>query len=175
MGKETAPDMKPSISAPSGELALLLRMLDEGYDKKAWHGPNLKGSIRGLTAVEAAWRPHPNRHSIAENVAHCAYWKYAVRRRLRGDKRGAFPLKGSNWFVLADPLSESTWRELAALLQDQHRLLRAEVASFPIARLYDVPAGGKVPYVSQLVGIAAHDVYHAGQIQLLKRLHAVSR
>ena len=149
-------------------------MLDECYEKKAWHGPNLKGSIRGLSAVQAAWRPHPNRHSIAENVVHCAYWKYAVWRRLCGEKRGSFPLKGSNWFAVPEPLSESSWRELTALLESQHRLLRAEVASFPIERLDAVPQGGKVPFASQLFGIAAHDVYHAGQIQLLKRLQAVS-
>src|SRR5262249_7237650 len=149
---------------------LLLRMLDECYEKKAWHGPNLKGSIRGLSAEEAEWRPHPSRHSIADNVVHCAYWKYAVRRRLRGDKRGSFPLKGSNWVVTPSPLSESNWREFVALLETEHRLLRAEVASFPIQRLNDCPEGGKVPFASQLFGIAAHDVYHAGQIQLLKRL-----
>ena len=165
--------MKTTIAAPPGERALLLRMLDEGYDKKAWHGPNLKGSIRGLSAEQAAWRPHPNRHSIAENVVHCAYWKYAVRRRLCGEKRGSFPLKGSNWFALPEPLSESTWRELTALLENQHRLLRAEVVAFPIERLDEVPEGGKVSFASQLLGIAAHDVYHAGQIQLLKRLQAV--
>jgi hypothetical protein len=158
----------------SGARALLLRMFDECYEKKAWHGPNLKGSIRGLSAEQAAWRPHPSRHSIAENVVHCAYWKYAVRRRLRGDKRGSFALKGSNWFVLPSPLSESHWREFVALLETEHRSLRAEVASFPVERLEDFPEGGKVPFSSQLFGIAVHDVYHAGQIQLLKRLQVVS-
>ena len=104
---------------------------------------------------------------------HCAYWKYAVRRRLCGEKRGSFPLKGSNWFALPEPLSESSWREFTAMLESQHRLLRAEVAAFPIERLDEVPEGGKVSFASQLLGIAAHDVYHAGQIQLLKRLQAV--
>src|SRR6516162_1988227 len=79
------------------EINILEHLLDESYEKKAWHGPNLKGSIRGLTALQAAWRPSPRRHSIAEQVIHAAYWKYAVRRRLRGDLRGSFPLKGSNW------------------------------------------------------------------------------
>jgi hypothetical protein len=71
-------------------------------------------------------------------------------------------------------LSESTWREFAALLETEHRLLRAEVASFPVERLDRCPEGGKVPFASQLFGIAAHDVYHAGRIQLLKRLQAVA-
>jgi hypothetical protein len=161
-------------SPASRETRLLLRVLDESYDNKAWHGPNLKGSIRRLSAQEAAWRPRPSRHSIVEHVVHCAYWKYAVRRRLRGGKRGSFALKGSNWFAIASPLSESTWREFVALLETEHRLLRAEVAAFRVQRLYDLPEGGKIPFASLLYGIALHDVYHAGQIQLLKRLQGES-
>jgi len=164
--------MQPSPA--SGEIGLLLRVLDESYDKKAWHGPNLKGSIRRLSAQEVAWRPGPRRHSIVEHVVHCAYWKYAVRRRLRGDKRGSFALKGSNWFAIPSPLSESSWSEFVALLEAEHRGLRAEVAAFPVQRLYDLPEGGKVPFASQLYGVALHDVYHAGQIQLLKRLQGES-
>jgi uncharacterized damage-inducible protein DinB len=165
---------QPSASArsPAAEIALLLRLIDEGYDKKAWHGPNLKGSIRRLSAVEAAWRPASPRHSIAENVVHCAYWKYAVRRRLTGEKRGSFALKGSNWFTIATPLSEAAWKEYTALLDREHRALRQTIASFSPERLDDFPHGGKVRFVTQIYGIALHDVYHAGQIQLLKRLHA---
>jgi hypothetical protein len=167
--------MKTPLAPASGELALLLRILDEGYEKKAWHGPNLKGSIRGLSSEQAAWRPHPNRHSIAENVVHCAYWKYAVRRRLHAEKRGSFSIKGSNWFAIPSPLTQSTWKEYVALLEQEHRLLRAGVASFPVERLHDPPEGEKVRFSTLLFGIAAHDIYHAGQIQLLKRLQAVSR
>ncbi len=166
--------MKTQESSSSGEVALLVGILDESYDKKAWHGPNLKGSIRRLSAQEAGWRPNPSRHSIAEHVVHCAYWKYAVRRRLRGDRRGSFALKGSNWFVIPAPLSESRWREFVALLETEHRLLRAEIAAFPVERLHEFPLGGKVAFASQLYGIALHDVYHAGQIQLLKRLRGGS-
>ena len=61
-----------SAGTLSMELPLLLRLLDECYDKKAWHGPNLKGSIRRVEAGSAAWRPQRERHSIVENVVHCA-------------------------------------------------------------------------------------------------------
>jgi len=154
----------------SGEIAILLQALDEGYERKAWHGPNLKGSIRGLSAEMAAWRPRPDRHSIVDNVVHAAYWKYAVRRRLTGEKRGSFALKGSNWFTLSLPLTESTWKQYTALLDAEHRTLRGVVASFPGERLRLIAPGGKVSYVHVILGIAMHDVYHAGQIQLLKRL-----
>lgn len=155
---------------PSGEIAILLQALDEGYERKAWHGPNLKGSIRGLSAETAAWRPRPDRHSIADNIVHAAYWKYAVRRRLTGEKRGSFPLKGNNWFPLPSPLLESSWKQYIALLDAEHRTLREAVASFPAERLRLIAPGGKAHYGYVILGIAMHDVYHAGQVQLLKRL-----
>jgi hypothetical protein len=154
------------------ETRLLLQLLDEAYERKAWHGPNLKGSIRGVTAQAAVWCPGPGRRSIADNVVHSAYWKYAVRRRLRAEKRGSFALRGSNWFAIPTPLSESTWKEFVILLDNEHRSLREAIASFPAERLFEFPKGGKVRYISILQGIAMHDVYHAGQIQLLKRLRA---
>src|SRR5262245_15169856 len=70
---------------------LLLRMLDEAYKTRTWHGPNLRQSLRGISARQAAWRPGPRRHNIWEETLHAAYWKYVVRRRITGEKRGAFP------------------------------------------------------------------------------------
>jgi hypothetical protein len=152
------------------EIAVLLHQLDEGYVKKAWHGPNLRGSIRGLSSEQAAWRPAPGRHSIAEHVLHAAYWKYAVRRRLRGDARGSFPLKGSNWFPVNAGLSPAKWKSHVALLEAEHRALREVISAFPPDQLFRLAEGGKVTNLALISGIAAHDVYHAGQIQLLKRL-----
>lgn len=152
------------------QIALLLQMLDQAYDKKSWHGPNLRGGLRGLSTAMAAWRPADNRHSIAEIAVHAAYWKYTVRRRLLGEKRGSFPLKGSNWFARPAPLSAEAWQADIALLEQMHQTLRAAVVALDPARLDRAPAGSKVTDLQIVMGIAAHDVYHAGQIQLLKRL-----
>jgi uncharacterized damage-inducible protein DinB len=158
------------MHATHPEIAQLLSLLDQGFDRRAWHGPNLRGSIRGLTAAQAAWRPHPKRHSIADIVAHTAYWKYAIRRKLRGDQRGSFTLKGSNWFALPNPLSEADWRGLVRLLTDEHQVLREAVAEFDPDDLHRPAAGSKYTPATLIQGVAAHDVYHAGQVQLLKRL-----
>lgn len=152
----------------AGEGGLLVQLLDEAYQRRSWHGTNLRGSIRGVSAEQAAWRPHQARYSIAEIVVHCAYWKYAVRRRLRGDKRGSFALKGSNWFSLPAPLTETAWREYVARLDAEHRALREAVAALGDA-LPDKPIrGSKMPAAALIRGVALHDVYHAGQIQLMK-------
>src|SRR6266851_7227658 len=104
---------------------LVLSLLEEAYEKKTWHGPNLKQSLKGVTARQAAWRPGPRRHNIWEVTVHAAYWKYAVRRRLTGEKRGSFALKGSNWFqrpvAKLGAGNERTWEEDVRLLIDQHR------------------------------------------------------
>ena len=152
------------------ELALLLRQLDLAFDHTSWHGPNLRGAIRRVTAVEAAWRPASGRHSIAEQVVHAAYWKYTVRRRLRGDKRGSFPLKGSNWFPQLEPFTDADWQRCVELLVDEHRQLREAVATFDPRRL--AQQTGQFTFADLILGAAAHDLYHAGQVQLLRRLIA---
>jgi hypothetical protein len=169
MQKERTPFM--GARQLHSEIKLLLQLLAQAYEKKAWHGPNLKGSLRGLPAAQAAWRPQPERRSVAEIVLHAAYWKYIVRRRLRGDKRGSFTLQGSNWFAVPATLTETTWREHVALLDAEHRAMRAVIAELAHEKLHSTPPGSKVSNVAQIMGIAAHDLYHAGQIQLLKRLY----
>lgn len=156
----------------TGGIDVLLHMIDEAYERQAWHGPNLRGSIRGLSEEDAAWRPGPARHSVWEIVIHAAYWKYAVWRSLVGEKRGSFPLRGSNWFPSPDPGSQRTWKDAIALLEGQHRRMRAAVASLSEGDLLKKPQGRKGTTLRLVAGIAAHDLYHAGQIQLLKRLRA---
>ena len=73
----------------------LRSILDAGYNRPSWHGTNLRGSIRGLSPEQAAWRPARTRHNIWELVVHSAYWKYTAWRRLTGADRGSFPLEGS--------------------------------------------------------------------------------
>jgi hypothetical protein len=149
---------------------LLLVALDEAYDHRSWHGTNLRGSIRGLSRAVACWRPAPDRHSIWELVVHAAYWKYAVRRRLTGEKRGSFPLAGSNWWARPEEDSDGAWKRDVALLAAEHRALREAVAGFPAAKFNRLAPGSSFTFASLVRGAAAHDLYHAGQIQLLKRL-----
>jgi len=149
----------------------LLLAIDQAFDHPAWHGTNLRGSIRGLTAADAMWRPGAGRHNVWEEVLHAAYWKYAVRRRLTGEKRGSFALKGSNWFPAPSDGGESEWKAARTLLDEAHETLRRAVAAFPPARLSRAVKGSKWSAFDSILGISFHDIYHAGQIQMLKRLH----
>ena len=155
---------------------MLLDSLDEAFDKKSWHGPNLRGAIRGVTAVQAAWRPAGDRHNIWELTLHAAYWKYVVRRKLLREKRGSFVLAGSNFFerpesgpAAADTApaeaaaTETAWKRDIAILEAEHRKLRDTIAQLPVRAF--------TPAACHLIrGAAAHDLYHAGQIRLLRRM-----
>ncbi|HEY4591048.1 MAG TPA: DinB family protein [Thermoanaerobaculia bacterium] len=148
---------------------ILLRALDTGYDHKSWHGAILRGSLRGISPEEAAWRPSPKRHNIWELAIHAAYWKYSVLHRLRREVR--FPLKGSNWFPRPDgEISEPAWKADLRILEQIHRDLRAAVAALQDKDLETIPEGSKTKVRDLVLGAAYHDIYHAGQIQLLKRL-----
>ena len=144
---------------------LVLALIDEAYKKKTWHGPNLRQAIRGVNAKQAAWRPGAGRHNIWEETLHAAYWKYVVRRRIEGGKRGSFPLKGSNFFARPEKAkaSEAAWMADKELLEREHLAMRAA-----IEKVLQTPRGEKL--LRHIYGVALHDVYHAGQIRLLRRL-----
>ena len=154
------------------QVRLLLALIDQAFDHQAWHGTNLRGSIRRVRAEDAAWRPAPGRHNIWETVVHAAYWKYIVRRRILSEARGSFSLEGSNWFVRPtdSKSTEADWRNDVKLLVEAHVSMRAAVAGMTDAQLKVTPKGSKVSNAEIIMGIASHDLYHAGQIQLLKKL-----
>ena len=147
-----------------GVAGVLLANLDCAYDRKGWHGTTLRGSLRGLRVPQVLWRPKKGRHNIWEIAIHCAYWKYAVRRRLTGEKRGSFRMKGTNWFASDEHANDDGWRDIIHALDDEHARLRAVIESLPRRTLNDAKK------VRLIYGVAAHDLYHTGQIQLIKRL-----
>jgi len=144
---------------------IVLALLEEAYSKKTWHGPNLRQSLRGVTAKQAAWRPARDRHNIWEEALHAAYWKYAARRRMQGGKRSSFPLRGSDFFARPEKghATEAAWRADLRLLENEHRALMTAVR-----KILKSSISGK--QLRTLYGVAFHDVYHAGQIRLLRRL-----
>ena len=148
-------------------IALLLDLVDEAFDHAAWHGPTLYGSLRSVSAAQAAWRPARGRHTIREITIHAAYWKHAVTKRLTGETRWLFPLEGTNWF---DAARSRSWKDDVRLLAAEHRQLRKAIAAYP-ARALRKPVDTRNQSAEFTIrGIAAHDLYHAGQIQLLKKL-----
>ena len=151
-------------------IRLLLDVFDQAFTAPAWHGTPLKGTIRGLTAREALWRPRPGRHNIWELVLHTAYWKCIVRRRLLRDPDITFPRPGANFPALPAKPNAIAWKRDRALLDEQHALLRRAIMGLSTRDLGKRAWRSQWSVAETVYGIASHDLYHAGQIQLLKRL-----
>jgi hypothetical protein len=149
---------------------LLLEVFDQAYTAPSWHGTPLKGTLRGLSARAALWRPGPKRHCIWDLVLHTAYWKCMVRRRLLRDPAIAFPRGGANFPALPDRPNDAAWNRDRKLLDEQHRLLRRAIAALKPGELGRRGWHSRWPVKAEIYGIASHDLYHAGQIQMIKRL-----
>jgi uncharacterized damage-inducible protein DinB len=156
--------------------ALAVKLLAGGIQppsgRQGWHGgPTPPGALRGVTATQASWRPGPRRKSIWALALHIAYWDYAVRRLLDGSVRGAFPRTPSNWPAPPARPDARAWAADLALLREEHdRLVAAALAVDPALLGRRPPSSKRWTYGELLLGIAMHDAYHTGQIQMLKRL-----
>jgi hypothetical protein len=158
------------MKAQPSTTTLLLHIVDQAFDTKSWHGTTLRGALRGLAPEVAMWRPSPQRHCIWDYVLHAAYWKYIVRRRLTRDTTIRFARTPSNWPSPPDPATTKSLKADLRLLAVEHQLLREAITQFPANRLSAKAPESQWTYAEHIHGIAAHDLYHTGQIQLLKRL-----
>jgi len=152
---------------------LLLELLDQAYSGKSWNGATLRGSLRGVTPKLALWRPGPGRPRIWDYLLHCAYWKHTVRRRITGGRVEEFPRSPANFPDLPARPTAAALRADLRLLEAEHRALREVVETMSAAALGR--RAGRWRHVEQIHGVAAHDCYHTGQIQLIKRLAATAK
>jgi uncharacterized damage-inducible protein DinB len=155
------------------EIERLADQLERAFYRDAWCGPSLLETLEGVTAERAAARPLARAHSIWEIVAHLSGWKRVVHRRLEGELV-RLPEEG-DWPPVTDT-SEQSWQETLAKLKARHDALLIAVRSLDDARLGDVlitdtsrETGGGVSCYVTLHGVAQHDLYHGGQISLLKK------
>jgi hypothetical protein len=158
----TAPDI-------TSRSQLERRLLNEGYGPGAWHGPDLKAALADVERDVAFWRPAPGRHNIAEIALHHAYCVRSVRGQLSDQPPDPFIMAGEDWFELNGdgPLS---WDAIQSALEHEQQQLVALVAA-NASRTVDSMLGDSERF-DRVLGITCHAVYHAGQVQLIKRLAA---
>jgi hypothetical protein len=145
---------------------VLSRILQEGYGAGAWHGPDLKAALTEVTDKTAFKRPAPGRHNIAEIALHHVWCVRSVTGKLTGTEPGKFILEGEDWFELSG--ERPTWPEIVALLDAEQKKLGKAVAKLSAGRA-ESPLSESERF-DLVLGITCHAVYHAGQIQLVKRL-----
>jgi len=145
--------------------------------KRLWYGgASLRSSLEQISASDAAWCAPGHDHSIWQVMLHCAYERCYVCCILQGrPTRGAFPRRGgayphkASWPALPEPVTESSWAGDRALLWEQHGRLLEAAAQFDPACL-DAPANKRFTYIDLLWGIVMHDMYHIGEMVVLRRL-----
>jgi DinB superfamily len=149
--------------------ALAARMINEGYGTGAWHGPDFKAALADVTSEVAFWRPGQGRHNIAEIAMHHAYCVRNVRAKLAGVEPDPFVLDGDDWFALPDS-SLLSWPAVLDVVDREQQQLAGTAADADAGRR---PAGlSEFEQLDLVIGITCHAVYHAGQVQLIKKLEA---
>jgi hypothetical protein len=152
----------------SEESTRLLRILSEGYGPGAWHGADFKAAIGDVDAALAFWRPAPGRHNIAEIALHHAYYVRDVRGRIGAKTAEPFVVSGEDWFEASND-QKLSWSKIQAVVEAEQAKL------VTIVDKADSSGGATLSPAERLnlvLGITCHAVYHAGQVQLIKRLHA---
>jgi len=150
------------------EIERILDQLKRAYEGNAWHGPSVKEVLAGVTAQQAHARPLANAHSIWELAQHIAVWEDAGRRRLGGDRAQIEISSPQDWPPPDDP-SEAAWEEAKAALDRGHQALVEAIARVAESRLDEPILEGMSSVYVTLHGVIQHDLYHAGQIAMLKK------
>lgn len=148
------------------EATRIADQLRRAFDGSAWHGPALLELLKDIDAETASARPLPNVHTIWELVLHIAVWDGSGLHRLRGEK---YQPTGVKNFPLMPKPTEAAWRKAVAATMRTHDTLVRTVGALPDARLHDRVPGKRYDFYHLLHGIAQHELYHAGQIAILKK------
>ena len=154
------------------ESVCIAEELRRAFDGSAWHGPALLELLKDVDAATAAAKPLPNVHSIWELVLHISAWDGAVLHRLGGKKT---QLKAAQNFPPVPKPTEAAWRDAIAKTKRRHDALVKAVAALPDSRLRDRVPGKRYDFYHMLHGAVQHELYHAGQIAILKKVQAESR
>lgn len=157
-------DMVSSISEP----VLIAEQLRRAFEGDAWHGPALLEILQDMDAAKAAAKPLPDVHSIWELALHVAVWDSVGCRRLAGEK--CQPDGTDNFPLVPKRATNAAWRKAVAQLKRSHDVLVKTVRALPESRLRERVPGKRYDFYFMLHGIAQHELYHAGQIAILKKL-----
>ena len=150
------------------EIERIQDQLKRAFEGNAWHGPSVREVLADITALQAHARPLQNAHSIWELVRHIAVWEEVGRRRLSGDRAQIKISSAEDWPAPEDT-SEAAWEQAKEALNRGHQALVEAIARTPESRLDEPILEGMSTVYVTLHGIIQHDLYHAGQIAMLKK------
>ncbi|HKO62325.1 MAG TPA: DinB family protein [Pyrinomonadaceae bacterium] len=148
------------------ELERITDQLRRAFEGDAWHGPSVMEVLSDVTAQEATTRVFPGTHTIWELTLHIGAWENACLRRLQGERAELSDVE--DWAPVTDT-SESGWEQLKLTIQRGNRSLREAVSMIEERRLDEPIIPGMPSVYITIQGVVQHDLYHAGQIAILKK------
>lgn len=162
--------MTPQEQLTTTEVERIRDQFRRAFDGDAWHGPSVLQLLNNVSAAQAAAHPIPGAHSIWELTLHIAAWEGACKRRLAGDP--AQLSDAEDWQPVSDT-SEAAWVRTKQTVIENHRELLDAIARLDEGRLNEpIVKDPNTPFASVYVtlhGVVQHDLYHAGQIAMLKK------
>jgi len=144
----------------------LIRQLQKIYNGAAWHGPNIVETLSSITLDQTTKRVG-EAHNIAELVHHIYAWRIFIIKRFSGESD--FEVSDDFNFKKFDSIDEATWKALLLQLGESQKQLIATMTNFDPQRLPEEVINRNYTYLDLLHGIIHHDLYHLGQIVLLKK------
>ena len=153
------------------DVEILADQIGRAFWGESWHGPSVHEVLSGVSAEEAAAHPIPGAHSIWEIVLHMTAGYRLVLRRVRGEDA---PFSDNEGWPLVPALSSEAWHESQRTLEQLNEELQSAVRAFPSERLPEA-LGSEYSAYTQFCGAPQHDLYHTGQITVLKKALSVTR
>jgi len=141
--------------------------MKRAFEGNAWHGPAVLEVLEGVGAEQAARRPIAAAHSIWELVLHMNTWKDIAERRLGGDPVKEVPPELD--FPPVQGTDAAAWQAAQDGLAATHQRLTHALGRLRDAQLDEPPPGYGLSRYVLLHGVIQHDLYHAGQIAILKK------
>jgi uncharacterized damage-inducible protein DinB len=155
-----------------GEAKRIAGQLRNAYEGPAWHGPSLRELLHNVSATQAVARSREGVHNIWELVAHVITWERVSMRRIAGEQITSIPPEVN--FPTINQADDVRWQRMLDELASVHRELMDVIVGLGDDQLSaQIPtdvSGQMVSVYVTLHGIIQHNLYHAGQIALLKKL-----
>jgi uncharacterized damage-inducible protein DinB len=164
--------MKRKEKARTTEGSRIADQLHRAFYGSAWHGPAVLELLEDVDAAAAAAKPLKDVHSIWELLLHIEAWARAAMVRLGGKKCQP---QGADNFPPVIRATQSAWRKAVAGAKRTHDSLVRTVAGVAEPRLRERVPGKRYDFYHMLHGIAQHELYHAGQIAILKKAQLSKR
>jgi uncharacterized damage-inducible protein DinB len=149
------------------EVRRIRSQLRRAFEGEAWHGPSLMELLADVAAPRAAAKPIAGAHSIWELVLHITFWEEVSRKRVEGDDT---KYRAEDGLFTVTDTSEEAWKEAVEKLRSTNEALRQTIAGLDDSQLDEIVAGQPYSIYFMLHGVIQHDLYHAGQIALLKKM-----